>query len=340
MKYPDFIKENGSIGFVAPAFGCTREPHKTAFKHALNIFHKMSYKTVLGPNCFEVSGIGKSNTPQKCGEEINEMYCSSETDILISCAGGELMCEDLEFIDFERLAAAKPKWFVGFSDNTNLTFTLATLCDTASIYGANAPAYGMEPWHESVQDTFSILQGKNFTIKGYDGWERESLRTEENPYAPFHLTEPKILRSYPTENAYFTGRLLGGCMDCLTNLTGTKYDKVKEFCERYKEDGIIWFMEACDLNTMSIRRALWQMEQSGWFQYVKGFLIGRPLQFEDETLGLNHYDAVTGILGKYQVPIIMDIDLGHWSPTMPLICGSVAEVSVQGNDLTVDMKLL
>ena len=41
--------------------------------------------------------------------------------------------------------------------------------------------------------------------------------------------------------------LLGGCMDCLVNLTGTKYDKVVEFTERYREDGIVWFLEACDI---------------------------------------------------------------------------------------------
>lgn len=57
------------------------------------------------------------------------------------------------------------------------------------------------------------------------------------------------------------------------------FDKTKDFIERYKEDGIIWFLEACDLNVFSIRRAMWQMEQAGWFEHVKAFLIGRPLCF-------------------------------------------------------------
>ena len=87
-------------------------------------------------------------------------------------------------------------------------------------------------------------------------WERESLKNEENPAPQYNLTEKKILRKYvggdecDTEIA-FEGRLVGGCMDCLVNLTGTSFDKVKEFNERYAADGIIWFLESCDLNVFA-----------------------------------------------------------------------------------------
>ena len=89
---------------------------------------------------------------------------------------------------------------------------------------------------------------------------------------------------------------------------------------------------------MSIRRALWQLEHSGWFSHVKAFLIGRPLIFGQEMMGLNHYNAVTGILSKYNVPIIMDADVGHFAPMMPLICGSYAKIEVQGNQIEIEMK--
>lgn len=50
---------------------------------------------------------------------------------------------------------------------------------------------------------------------------------------------------HPAENLQkkinMQGRLLGGCMDCLVNLLGTEFDKVKEFTEKYQDDGIIWF---------------------------------------------------------------------------------------------------
>ena len=44
MRYPEFLKKNGCIGFVAPSFGCNIEPYKTAFGHALDKFEKMGYR--------------------------------------------------------------------------------------------------------------------------------------------------------------------------------------------------------------------------------------------------------------------------------------------------------
>lgn len=339
MRFPEFLKEQGTIGFVAPSFGCNIEPYKTAFEHAQKKFKALGHSLVLGPNCYEGCGIGISNTPEACGEELTKGYLSGESDVLISCGGGELMCEILDHVDFDRIRAAKPKWYMGYSDNTNMTFLLATLCDTASVYGPCAAAFGMEPWHPSMQDAYRVLRGQLDTVQGYPMWEKESLKDEEHPLEPINATEPRVIRSFPAEKKVsFSGRLLGGCMDCLVNLTGTSYDRVAEFSERYREEGIVWFLEACDLNVMGIRRAIWQMQHAGWFRHVRGFLIGRPLCHGQELLGLDQYRAVTDILQSYGVPVLMDLDIGHVAPMMPLICGSHVDVCLEGQTLSIKME--
>lgn len=350
MKFPANLPENGTIGFVAPSFGCSTEPYKSAFLNAQKRFRDLGHGLDLGPNCYADNGIGISSTPKACGEELTEYYCSEKNDVLISCGGGELMCEILEYVDFDRIRNARPKWFMGFSDNTNLTFLLPTLCDTAAVYGPCAAAFGMEPWHQSLCDAYGLLRGNSGTVSGYALWEKEGGKDEEHPLLPYNLTEPKELRIFlpgkgicaaktdqVREMAEFEGRLLGGCMDCLVNLLGTCYDRVNEFTERYQRDGIIWFLEACDLNVMSIRRAVWQMKNAGWFSHVKGFLVGRPAVFGQEMMGLDQYEAVVGLLEEFQVPVIMDADIGHLPPMMPLICGSYASVRMSGNDLEVQM---
>lgn len=343
MRIPKYLQKSGTIGFVAPSFGCNAEPYKTCFDNAQHKFIEMGYGLDLGPNCYAGEGIGISNTPEKCAREFMDYYLSTGNDCLISCGGGELMCEILEHVDFEALKQAEPKWFMGYSDNTNLTYLLATLCDTAAIYGPGAGAFGMEPWHPSIQDAFDVLTGSKKTVSGYDKWEKESLKNAENPLVPYNVTEERVLKAYmgiqeTTEEVHFTGRLLGGCMDCLVNLLGTKFDRTTDFIERYKEDGIIWFLEACDLNVFSIRRAMWQMEQAGWFQYVKGFLIGRPLCYGQEMMGLDAYEAVLKVAGKFNVPVVMDLDIGHLAPMMPIIVGSMGEVTVTGNQITLSME--
>ena len=338
MKYPKFLKENGTIGFVAPSFACNIEPYYSSFMNACKKFETMGYHLDIGYNCFEDKGIGISNTPQLCAKEFMEYYQKKENDVLISCGGGELMCEILPFINFKELKSASPKWFMGFSDNTNMTFLLTTICDVASIYAPCASSFGMEPWHPAMQDAFDLLCGKKLCMKGYEFWEKESLKNEVHPLAPYNTTNAKIIQS-PMGNVSFQGRLLGGCLDCLINLVGTRFDHVKQFINKYKEDGIIWYLEACDLNVMGIRRALWQLQQSGWFEHVSAFMIGRPCCFGEELMGLNQYNAVMNILEEYHVPVLMDVDLGHLSPMIPLINGSYAYVTFKDNDLTIDMKL-
>ena len=71
----------------------------------------------------------------------------------------------------------------------------------------------------------------------------------------------------------------------------------------------------------------------------QGILIGRPLQFGQEMMGLDQYEAVMGIVREYHVPVIMDVSIGHLPPSMPVICGSLAEAVVHENKLTLEMRL-
>jgi muramoyltetrapeptide carboxypeptidase LdcA involved in peptidoglycan recycling len=272
------------------------------------------------------------------------------------------MCEILPYVDFNAVKQAAPKWFMGYSDNTNLTFLLNTLCDTASIYSVCASKFA-EPHHQCVDDAFDILTGRKRSVSNYDKWYKEvwgNKADEEDEDTGIPKEKPVEVyvnektgdtfdvfayRQYlyngtkKADQIEMSGRLTGGCMDCLQVLVGTKFDKVSEFADRYKDDGIIWFLESCDLSVMSIRRALWQMENAGWFKHVKGFLIGRPLRFDDTFGDFDHYDAVLGILGKYNVPILMDLDIGHQFPQMPIISGACADVSAHDNSLNIQFEL-
>ena len=96
----------------------------------------------------------------------------------------------------EAFAKAEPKWYMGYSDNTNMTYLLTTLADTASIYGPCAATFGMRKWHKAIQDSFDVLSGKMTTVSGYDMWELEGFDSELDPIAEYNLTEKKILRRF------------------------------------------------------------------------------------------------------------------------------------------------
>ena len=52
-------------------------------------------------------------------------------------------------------------------------------------------------------------------------------------------------------------------------------------------------------------------------------------------MGVNQYNAVTDILTDLGVPVIMDCDIGHVDPAMPLVMGSKAKIYAKGNEIDI-----
>ncbi|MCR4788681.1 MAG: LD-carboxypeptidase [Lachnospiraceae bacterium] len=358
MKYPSFIEKGDTISFVSPSFSpATDNYRRVCFENSIKLWEKKGFKTEVGFNAYKKKGVGISNIPEECARELVESYVNQTNKALIATSGGELMCEILPFVDFDLIKKSEPKWYMGFSDNTNFTFLLTTICDVASLYGPNGGTFGMKKWHRSLDDSLNVLMGKDLVAHNYDFYQVESLKGEENPLAEFNCTESVNIKCFVpnevmststkslhakvmlTDETEMKGRLLGGCLDCLVTLVGTKFDYVNRFINRYVDDGIIWYLEACDLNVFSIRRAMWQLEQAGWFRNAKGFIFGRPLN-GDPIMNLDKIDAVLPYTCvSHQVPVVVDADIGHLPPEMTIINGALSKVEYKDGSLSIDMGI-
>lgn len=349
MRIPRFIHPGDTIGFAAPSFGVASDPYKTRFEEAVRRFEARGYHVITVPSVYMDDGLGISTDPAKAAEDLMELYLDPGIAAVISVGGGELMNETISCVDFQRLAAAEPKWFMGYSDNTNMLIPLTTICEVPGIYGPCAPTFG-RTWDETCDDAMGILEGTNLTVRGRDlfelPWQEGEEEAEEaDPLAGYNLTEKKILDCRIMKNGVLTkadagdrvtmrGTIIGGCLDILVNLTGTPYENVRNYIRKY--GSMIWVLEACDLSVMAIRRALWHLKMNGWFDTAAGFVVGRPLcAFRQEMMGVDQYNAVTGVLGEFGVPIVMDADVGHVAPMIPVISGCPAEVEVQGNSIEI-----
>ena len=251
------------------------------------------------------------------------------------------MMEILPYIDFNEIKNSdKIKYFMGYSDNTNLSFLLATLCDIASIYGNHIGSFSMEPLDISLVNTYNFITGINLIQHPYDYYEDPTIEnTNDDPRAPYFLTKEVEWKSLNNDEVYLEGRLIGGCLDVLTTLVGTKFDKVKEFNEKYKNDGIIFFLEACELNLLSFIRSIWQLEQAGWFTHCKGVILGRPLHSED-CFDITLENAIKRALGHLNIPVLYNLDFGHVSPSMTLINGSYAKITFNDKKKEIETLLI
>lgn len=345
MRIPESIAAGQTIGVCAPSFGATTEPYISRFDFAVTQFEQAGYTVKTGATCRMNDGYGISTSPERAARELEAFYRDSETQAVISCGGGELMCETAGHIDFEKLGESRPKWFMGYSDNTNFSFPLATISQVASIYGPTFTGFG-KPWEQAELDALALLEGRARTILGYPRFqspEADERTAEADPLAPYVLDCEKVLRNFVPAGGTLrpadreqeltgSGILLGGCLDVLANLCGTKLDNMAAFNRDH--DAVIWVLESCDGNPMEIRRQLWHLENAGWFDKAVLFVIGRPLASWQQTMmGLDQYRAVTGILARHEVPVILDADVGHISPAVPLIIGAETNVTARGNEL-------
>lgn len=339
MKYPNFLTSKGSIGVCAPSFGISGEPYTTRFNNAIKKFNKLGYNVVTTES-IRILEKARSGSGKQRASEFLELYQDDRVEAIVSAAGGEFMCEILDHLDFSEIAKMTPKWFCGNSDNTILTFLLPVLSDVASIHGHCASVFGMNDWHESIKGTYLMLRGENLVTKNLKKYELESKRSESgHELDGYNLTE-KVKWETLSGHTKFNveGRVIGGNLDVLSNLCGTKYDKVTDFIERYKEDGIIWIVESCELNVADQLRAFWQLKNAGWFKYAKAIIIGRAC-LKDDVFDVSYFEANFSELKDLNVPVVIDADFGHVSPTLSFISGGYAKVNYNKGKCKIEYLL-
>ncbi len=352
IRRPDYIKKGDSIGITAPSFGPGTEPYSLMYAISKEKIEARGYKIIEGDTIFKTDGLGIATDPKVAAKELMEFYKRDDIDAIISAGGGELMCETITYVDFDELKGCKPKWFMGYSDNTNFVFPLVTISGVQGIYGPCISEFAME-WSDTQFDSFALLEGTKSSFDGYKRFvspkekspdEPEPEYTDEYLRAPYDLDADMELVSYVPENGGLVkaegseikmeGVLLGGCLDVMANMIGTRFDRVKQF--KAENPDIIWILEACDLTPMSIRRSLWNMREAGWFEGAKGFIIGRPLNaWKQDMMGVDQYNAVTDIVKEIGAPVIMDAEIGHIDPMLPVVMGANANVTVRGNELNI-----
>ena len=327
MNIPNFIKKGDVIGVTAPSAGFTEQVDLTKLESAKFNLSEKGYEVIETENVRKCEK-GRSSTGKKRAEEFLSLIGNKEVKYILSTSGGDFLMEMLEYLDYE-LIKANLKWIQGYSDNTGLIYPITTICDMATVYSGNIGDYGMSLWHDAVRNNLILLEGKNIEQKEFDLFENEYVK-KVTGYEEYNLTD-KVKYEFISENKSenFTGRILGGCLDVLIMLCGTKYDKTVEFVRKYKEDGIIWYLESFDLSSARLQCALWQLKEAGWFEGAKGFLFGRPCFFREE-YETDFNEAVKTALDSLNLPIITGCDIGHRPPRLTMINGLMAEINFDG----------
>jgi muramoyltetrapeptide carboxypeptidase LdcA involved in peptidoglycan recycling len=316
------------IGVTATSDGFISEPDLVRLENGIKHFEELGYPVVITENV-KKSNKGRSSAAEVRAKELAQLFCKPEISAVIAASGGDYLVEMLPWVDFDSIID-NPKWVQGFSDTTGLTFTITTNLDIATLYTNNFSTFGMEHWHPSLFTNLRILEGQEIVQHSFDYYQ-DGYQPRITGLEEFYLEkEVRWTNLYPkgwdTEKELtITGRALGGCLDVLLNLVGTRFDKMKEFIHKYQSDSILWFLESYNLSSEALIRGLWQLKEAGWFEHASGFVFGRPAMYSSDT-DTSYEEAISSILGDLNLPIILEADIGHKPPQMTMMSGAIAQI--------------
>ena len=337
MIYPRYIKDEDTIGVCAPSDGITNKIKQKRIDNAYKKLKKIKLN-VIETNSVRKSNFGESNVARIRAKELESLYANKNVSYIICASGGDFLVEILPYLDYN-IIKNNIKWLQGYSDPTALLFTITTNYDIATIYGYNIGSYGMENWHQSIYDSINLLKGNVKILSSLDYYENDWYDYETG-LESFHKDYPVQWKNlYGEKEIIIHGRIIGGCLDVLLNLIGTKYDKTKEFIEKYKNDGIIWYFDNCELTSEGIRRAIWQLKENGWFNYTNGIIFGRSMT-NKSSYNISFHNALKIACADLNIPVIWDVDIGHKCPMLSIINGSIATIKSSNGKGSISQELI
>lgn len=321
MIYPPFLQKDSVIGVTTPSLRVTAPEDRCRFDSAVRMLGEKDLKVSFTKSVFS-DDVETSPSDVRIAE-LSELIHDPGVGMISLAKGGYGESDIVPDFDWSMIRN-NPKWIQGYSDNTVLVFKATVDEDVATVYGSNFSDFGMSPWHASVAENIEILSGQRKEQNSFSyhetGFHERIIGNE-----PYVDDAPTVLSSVP-ENASFSGRLIGGCIDVLKWFVDTDAADVPGFIDRYHDDNFIWFMETYDLPYDGMKDLFEKMDSKGWLRRVSGFIFGRPFNYP----GPDYRGDVTSLLSKYGVPIVFDADVGHLAPRMTIISGAYAEFTVSG----------
>lgn len=323
MRYPESLKVGDTIGICAPSSGTTEPEKIEKLDKAIENLEKMGYK-IVETESVRKDIKGRSTTAKERAKEFMQLWEDDRVKLIIYAGGGDFLMEMLDELDFEKIKQTKPKWTQGFSDITHLSLLLNTLCDIPSMYCENIKDYGMKSLYRNLLDSLKLVSGENITQTSFEKFEDDK---EDKPDGTYNLTKKVEWKNITGQKEIIMqGRAIGGCLNCVDTLIGTKFDKVTEYIEKYKEDGILWFLECYEMNTPQLQRILWKMKHAGYFENCRGIIFGRPFIMRED-YELTADEVILDAIGSLGIPIITEADIGHVPPQLAMVNGAILKIT-------------
>ncbi|WP_367180071.1 S66 peptidase family protein [uncultured Phycicoccus sp.] len=334
MRFPAPLRRGDRIGVTSPSSGVAG-PAADRIDFCVGWLREAGYDVVVGA---AMDGTGITSAPAAVrAAELTAMLCDPAIRCVVPPWGGETAIDLIDLLDWDALAAADPTWLVGFSDISTVLLPVTTRLGWATVHGDNladtpyTPPAGLLRWLDIVSAPGPHRQRDSGLVADWWRFEEDSRATTWKQVGAGAWT------LHGADTLHVSGRLVGGCVETLANLAGTPYGDVAAFGRRHAEDGLVVYVEASGDDAATICRNLHGLRLAGWFEHARAVLVGRTNAADSP--GMTQREAVLDALGRLGLPIVLDLEIGHVPPHLPLVNGALATVTVDGETREIVQRL-
>ncbi|WP_137991852.1 S66 family peptidase [Streptomyces vilmorinianum] len=330
IRYPRPLLPGDRIAVTSPSSGIGKEL-RARLDVAIRSVEERGYEVVVG-RCMDGTGHVSAPAAERASE-LTEMLTDPSIRAVVPPWGGETAIDLLPLLDWERIRQAEPTWLVGYSDMSTVLTPLTLLTGMATLHGSNMmdTPYRVPEGLLSWLDIAALPEGSRFvqTPPGRhrsDGWDDYRTFPEVREYT-LNATGSWTRLDGDGDgdgDVEVEGRLIGGCIETLSNAAGTPYGDVSAFARAHAPEGLLVYVEAAEHDAFTICRTLHGMRLAGFFDHANAILVGRTSAPDRDSL--TQHEAVLDALGSLGVPIIADMECGHVPPYLPLVNGARGRV--------------
>lgn len=269
---PSALKPGDTIGLTAPA-GIVYE--EKVFEKMEEVLDGFGLKVKFGDHVRRRHAYF-SGTDLQRADDLNRMFADESIDGIMAVRGGWGCARILPHLDFDMISQNR-KVYCGFSDNTTLHLAFLKYANLVSFHGPN----GNSDWTDLTKHSF-----KEVIIEGKPAEFRSKSRVQQ-------VIEGEA-----------EGRLIGGNLTILTTSLGTPY-------QPNFEDAIL-FVEDIGEPVYKVDRMMTHLKHAGALEQIKGFVFGRCTDCGHGNMPpFPMREMLREHLEPYQIPAIMNADIGH-----------------------------
>lgn len=329
LRFPPPLRPGDRIGVTSPSAGVAGDGARR-IDFCVDWLRRRGYDVVVG-ECMDGERWVSAPKRQRA-EELTAMLTDPSIRAVVPPWGGAGTALDLlDQLDYEAIAAADPTWVVGYSDSATWMVPLTLRTGLATLHGDNladtpyAAPDGLVHWLDLAAATGPVTQRDSGRVMDWVRFSEDATATR------WRDVGPGAWRLEGADTLDVTGTLIGGCTETMAGIAGTPYGDVRAFGAEHGP--LLVYVEASDDEAFSICRNLHTLRLAGWFEHAAAILVGRasaPDSLPGDPAGMTQREAVLDALGDLGLPLLLDVEIGHVPPHLPLLNGARARLVVDG----------